>query len=139
MIPIPITYTHSKAEALLAGHSLYHGKACIKDGTTLKRVKQQDCYTCHKGALKEYRKTSKGAAYRKAKRLEYKARLITQMPPWADKKAIRKMYLEASQRGLEVDHVVPLKGTNVCGLHVETNLQLLTPLENGQKRNLFQG
>ena len=131
-------YPSSREEAIRLGVPRYYGYTCPKDGTTLRRVKQQDCSTCHKAHVKAYRKTPAGSSYRKDKRLEYKQRLVTQCPPWADKKAIRKMYLEASRRGLEVDHVVPLKNPLVCGLHVEGNLQLLTPLENGRKRNNFE-
>lgn len=60
-------------------------------------------------------------------------------PPWADVKAIRAIYLEAVRRSrLEgilyvVDHIVPLKGLNVCGLHVENNLQIITKPANDQK------
>lgn len=37
----------------------------------------------------------------------------------------------------EVDHVVPLQGKNVSGLHVPVNLQIVPKSVNRNKRNLF--
>lgn len=59
------------------------------------------------------------------------------LPSWSDLKAIEVIYAEAAVLGLEVDHVIPLRGQMVCGLHVEGNLRMLTKLENQQKGNRY--
>ena len=55
-------------------------------------------------------------------------------PSWADLDAIRS-FAAACPPGLHVDHIVPIKGKNVCGLHVLWNLQYLTSAENLTKGN----
>lgn len=58
-------------------------------------------------------------------------------PPWADLDAIKTIYILASSQGNHVDHIIPLNGKLVSGLHVETNLQILEPKPNLQKSNKF--
>lgn len=65
-------------------------------------------------------------------------------PPWADKNKIQEIYIEAKrltqETGIphEVDHIIPSTHPLVCGLHVETNLQVLTKSDNRKKFNNFQ-
>jgi hypothetical protein len=60
---------------------------------------------------------------------------------WADLDAIKQIYAEAAEltksTGIrhEVDHIYPLQSEYMCGLHVETNLQILTQSENASKKN----
>jgi 5-methylcytosine-specific restriction endonuclease McrA len=59
-------------------------------------------------------------------------------PKWLTlehKDQIRELYELANICGMHVDHIHPIKGENVCGLHVPWNLQLLTPSENLSKGN----
>lgn len=66
------------------------------------------------------------------------------MPSWASREEIEKVYQEARvmtlQTGVQhhVDHIVPLQGSNVSGLHVHWNLQVLTALDNAKKKNTFE-
>lgn len=65
-------------------------------------------------------------------------------PVWTDLEAIKSLYKEAAERtrstGIKhhVDHIVPLRGEFVSGLHVPANLQILTAAENMKKHNNFE-
>lgn len=59
-------------------------------------------------------------------------------PLWLTKQdyaEIATQYKLAAAIGAHVDHIEPLKGKNVCGLHVPWNLQPLVPAENMAKGN----
>lgn len=63
-------------------------------------------------------------------------------PPWVDKKELQKIYAEAFRRrwageDVHVDHIIPLKGEGVCGLHVPWNLQIIPANENLRKHNSY--
>ncbi|RKX64851.1 MAG: hypothetical protein DRP42_05745 [Tenericutes bacterium] len=58
-------------------------------------------------------------------------------PSWSNLDAIKEFY-RSCPKGHQVDHVVPLKGENVSGLHVEYNLQYLTAEENNRKNNRWK-
>ena len=60
-------------------------------------------------------------------------------PPWADRAAIRAKYKEAKRLSkltgeqYVMDHIVPLDGKLVCGLHVDWNLRVIHWRENAAK------
>ena len=70
-----------------------------------------------------------------------RARMKNADVSWADHDAIGRIYEEAvrltNETGIRhhVDHIVPLSGKTVCGLHVESNLQVITARENLSKGN----
>lgn len=77
-------------------------------------------------------------AAKTARRNALKKRAI---PAWADHEKIKLIYLECARltksTGIDyqVDHIYPLVSKYMCGLHVETNLQIITKKENTKKGN----
>jgi hypothetical protein len=69
--------------------------------------------------------------------MKRKATKLQAVPAWAEPELIELIYAEAAHRGMVVDHIVPLQGRLVSGLHVHYNMQLLTATENGRKNNRF--
>lgn len=84
---------------------------------------------------------AKNFGYYRAKGSKKAAQIRCARPTWADNEKIAAIYKEAREltrrTGVqhEVDHIVPLLGENICGLHVIENLQILTRHENRRKSN----
>ena len=81
-----------------------------------------------------------------ALRAQYRARKKQTQPNWLgreDLQRIAEAYDLAAQKSVEtglaweVDHIVPLAGKNVCGLHVPWNLQVIPRSVNRKKSNNF--
>lgn len=77
---------------------------------------------------------------KRARVAKRRAALMSAIPSWADLDAIKGMYRLAQvfrDAGLqvEVDHIVPLQGSTVSGLHSHDNLQLLVKSINISKGN----
>lgn len=126
--------------------------------STRKGGLQRRCKKCRIEAQAEYRATEKGRAVQPRYRRSAKGQLSTEMyarrraelifratPPWANLDMIKWFYDEADRRtkdtGIvhQVHHVVPLMqvGSHVCGLHVHTNLEILTEEEHKEVHRLL--
>lgn len=69
-----------------------------------------------------------------------RAHLLNATPPWVDYEKVDAIYAEASamrELGIDVhvDHIVPLLGGTVTGLHWHGNLRLMLASENITKGN----
>ena len=91
-----------------------------------------------------YRKYYDNNKYKEIARSVHKrTRFLQRSVSWADQDKIRDFYKEAQRLTKEksiayhVDHIIPLQGKLVSGLHVETNLQVIPASENLSKSNKF--
>lgn len=79
-------------------------------------------------------KYKKDQVARKAAR---RASKIKATPKWSNLDLIKEIYRNRP-KGYHVDHILPLKGKLVCGLHVPNNLQYLPAIENIKKSNKYE-
>jgi len=114
-----------------------------------KRYNEQATNTPAKRAYKSLKSTmwaKKNPDKANALKAKRNAAKMLRTPVWLNSthlKAIHEFYRQASELSIatgiqhHVDHIVPLRGKNVSGLHVPWNLQILTASENSAKNNRF--
>ncbi len=78
--------------------------------------------------------TIKNYGYKLAHNAKRRALKLQRTVKWADLKAIEQFYIDCP-KDMTVDHILPLQGKEISGLHVLENLQYLTKSENSRKGN----
>jgi|ERR1700722_1990921 len=161
----------TRDDARARGEQFYISvKACSRGHTGPRYVANQTCLECSKEQQKRAEETRRArrnsdpvfAKYRRAQRAAWNrasnkknrgkknaewakwfADRLQRTPPWADLKAIRKIYDTSTwitkATGLEhhVDHIIPMRGKLVSGLHVAENLRVLPGPENLAKGSKY--
>ena len=98
----------------------------------------------HLNALKRYREKNK--AVRAKLQMNRKSAKLLRTPRWLtefDHLKIQCYYQLAAMRNREsgqtwhVDHIIPLQGEFVSGLHVPSNLRVIPAIENMRKSNHY--
>lgn len=96
-----------------------------------KRWRERNAEHC-----KAYKSAEKkrNRAYYTALQAERRAAQHRATPTWVVRDELLAVY-KACPAGYEVDHIVPLLGKSVCGLHVPWNLQITPKTKNRSKGN----
>lgn len=114
------------------------------------KARQAEYYKANSDSLKlqaaEYRRSHPEA--RKAMHAQQRVAKLQRTPAWADQKAVNQVYYDCEEINLAaatagcseffvVDHIIPLQGKLVSGLHISSNLQIITANANAEKSNKF--
>jgi hypothetical protein len=96
-----------------------------------------------KTSKKRYRQTEKGRVNSRKNDAKYRAKILEATVSWSDKAKIDVVFAQATRKTIQtgvdyhVDHIVPLQGKTVSGLHVEGNLRIVLASINKSKKNQF--
>lgn len=99
------------------------------------------CKTCMSDAAKAWQQANAVRAHAKQIECVVKAKYGEKaVPGWYDQAKAREIYEMAAEFRtagfkVDVDHIVPLRGDRVCGLHWHGNLRVCLTGHNREKRN----
>jgi hypothetical protein len=126
--------SQDRIDAFKNGDTFYQGSPCTK-GHTERYVGNNSCRQC---SIEQRKKSNVRNSPIRAHRVK---NACVMRGDKRCEKWLSSIYREARKTAkltgaeIQVDHIVPLKAENVCGLHVPWNLQLVTRTYNCSKRN----
>lgn len=116
-------------------------EARARNRETAKRYRKNNP-EAEKAKSKKWRTSNKASVAAKAQR--YRCVKMKSTPAWANHDKILVKYLERETMSRvsgvkhHVDHLIPLQGENVCGLHIAANLRVIPARDNAAKSNKLQ-
>lgn len=138
----PISRTEARARGLT---HFFTGKPCKHGHTSRRFTSSAACVDCkrmrdasdkYREKAAQYREANRGAERDRTTVYRITVRMGRPLPAAYDREQCEAVYA-ACPDGMQVDHITPLEGEFVSGLHVAWNLQYMTPEQNGKKGNAF--
>jgi len=133
VLPLDSFYLHSNGKPRLICKSCF----CLKQKPQSKEYRNKKTQEWRKRNPEKV--STSHRVWREANKLKCRERSRTYiirkqkaMPPWVDRQQIKEIYLSCPE-GYHVDHIIPLKGRLVSGLHVPWNLRVIHWKPNSQK------
>lgn len=130
-------YYRQNKEKILKANKLYK----IENASRVREA--NDAYFSKNAELIRERARKRREEKRELIRVQERARCakrkavkLQRTPPWSETEAINEFYANCPE-GYHVDHIIPLQGETVSGLHVRKNLQYLPAGKNMSKRNAY--
>lgn len=147
----------SRKEATALGQKLYYsGVPCKHGHDSPRRTKGNACQECSRIACRKYRsenldkEKARNNLYAKlnpavacAKAARRRAAKILRTPSWVNHALVltyyarSRLYTVLHKTAYHVDHIIPLQGDLVSGLHVDYNLSVIQGKPNLEKSNDF--
>jgi predicted RNA-binding protein YlxR (DUF448 family) len=133
----------SRKEAKAIGLTRYFtGKPCKHGHVSERHVSHGGCYVCTNERTSNWKKNNKHkvnaiCSKRKAAKLQRTPKWLIEDDFFLIEEAYSLAVLRTKMTGIEwqVDHVIPMQGKTVSGLHCPTNLQVIPSKVNISKNN----